>query len=368
MTKRSLFGQTLLLLRQEQGLSQVELANLLNEQRQQQGNAKKVTKQHIFKLENDPHYRGTDKMVEEIVTALKLTRGDKLWELKQIYENAGLTFDRVMAIGRGDSSIGKDEIETLADPIDQLTYSFAKFLAEGQSEEAVEQARQALNLWSHSPNGLQDKHNKTRILTNLGTALLAFSQDGRHQKIKQNEALDEAIQHFKQALELESNNPFVIVQLGHAYFTLANSFSQKTLSNPNWREAFDYFYRSIRFFNPASDMDLPKLQEASFYLGYCAAVLGELDVGHYTVNLSLFLARELSPLGFYLKACLMAQELKDNPNIELQEIIKYIHRAIILDKQLKEEVISEPLFEHLKSRKAYQHFLKQVLKIRGLKT
>lgn len=363
MRKRSLFGQTLLLLRKEKGLTLVELAERINHNRQQDQNTRKVTKQLLHKIENDPDYRVSEDTIQELTIALDLTKNSHGWELRQIYENAGFSFDKIMSVGRGELKLSLERIEEEKDTIRKMTLKFSRALSLDQTLEAKEFANQALDIFQHSENGAKEKHQEAKLIGNLGTALLAIGQDGTLNTAERKTALKEAINFFKKAIQLQQpgGSPFFNAQLGQTYFTLANSFSS-SWQDPNWGYSIQAFETSIAKYDPASEMDLRKLQETCFYLGYAHTMLGQFKEAHSVVNLALFFSQELSALGLYLKSCILAQEKKINPHIQVQDILNYLNKAVILDKEIKVSIAQERLFQELKDDKFFKRLIKGVKK------
>lgn len=350
MRKRSLFGQTLLLLRKERGLTQAQLAERINKIRGQD-DCPRVSKQHIYRYENNPDITISKKNLDEMSRALEIDKPGYQWELRQIYENAGFSFNPMLSIGRGEVDISQSEILKEEDPIRQWGLRFSKSIAEGRAEEAYVQASKAWEVYQSSHDELKQKHYAEKLIGNLGTALLAIGQTESLESEVRKKALNKAIKEFKAVLDVNSKNAFFNSQLGHVYFTYANSFSQSDhwSKSEHWKQAIYYFRQSLIYFDPASDVDTTKYQETSFYLGYAYTVVGEFEEARLVLNSALFLTNELSALGLYIMACLLAcEEQLAEPQDRNGQAFSFLKKSIILDKSLKAFALNEPLLQSLK--------------------
>lgn len=359
--ERSFLNQILLLIRKEKGFTQSELANIMNQNRVGK-TERKVTKQLIYKFENDASHRFSKEQIQEIAQALELDNSSQRWALKQIYENAGFVFNRALSIGRGDTMITDDEIEQEADAIQKSTLKFSQLLAQGNGEEAYRWAKKALLAYDIGTQELKSKHHYEKLLGNIGTSLLIIGQNESYSMERRKEALIQSIESFEKVLKIASENPFFNAQLGHAYFTWANTFSVNAMQDSNWERARNAFKMALSKFNPASDMDTKMLQETCFYLGYTYTMLGQFNEAHAIVNVSLFLAGNLSALGLYLKACILAREEMISGANHQSEILDYLKKTALLDKSMKASIEYERLFEHLKKNKEFKRIVRRTKK------
>lgn len=328
-----------------------QLADRMNAARQGI-NPKVVTKEVIHKMENEPNYRVSANILSELIQALELQNPQSRWELKQIYKNAGFVFNQMLAIGRKEASITENEIQQVTSPVKQASLQFSYFIAQGKSQEAYHQAQNAYKAYQENPS---EDFYLEKLIGNIGTALLAMGQDGRLLVEEREDSLRQAVSWFEKVLEIVPSSAFFTSQLGHVYFTLANSFSESSQweKSPDWQQAIKYFTKAVEEYDPASDMDIPKLQETCFYLGYAHIVKKQYSKANFVINMALFLAGELSPLGLYLKACLLAQKYKNKPD-KVEEVFRYLNKAIILDKSIKSEAKHEKLMEPLSTHPIFK--------------
>lgn len=350
----SFFGQNLALIRKEKKLSLTKLATIMNANRELNGNYRKVTAQHLSKFENDDTYRASRDMILELIQALELNPENHRWEIRQLYESAGFIFDRMMAIGQGKSKVDEAMIDEEPDPVRQMTLRYAKALAEQQKEKALNHALKALELYANGDSELQAAHKESKIYGNIGTAYLTLGQQFNISKENQNSYLQEAIHYFETAIKKEPYNSFFHVQLGHTHFTFANLFYGEEFSSIEWEYSMASFKRAISYYSPHSDLDIDQFQETHFYLGYTYINLALFAEAHSIVNTALFLSNKISPLGYYLKACILSQEQKLRPRISEGDILKYLKKCVAIDKTFKSMIIAERFFKHLHTNSAFK--------------
>lgn len=91
-------------------------------------------------------------------------------------------------------------------------------------------------------------------------------------------------------------------------------------------------------------------------------MLGQFIEAHSVVNMGLFLSKTMVPLGFYLKACILARESKLNTRIHEDMILNYLNKCIALDKSFKAMIYEERLFRDLHKVKGFKELVKSEIK------